>query len=96
MDKQSKNAFLGAASLSRSRQVTARVHVDLLEWLKSQRQRYQSRINTIMRLKIQTSLLKGAPAYCLYLVNGTLHMHCVFHTITALVSSVSNDDPAAT
>ena len=39
--------------LASSTQITARVDADVLEWLKSQRKGYQSRINAILRQEIR-------------------------------------------
>lgn len=48
-DEQWKNAERGRFYRPVKRQITARVDADVLEWLKSQGEGYQSRINAILR-----------------------------------------------
>jgi uncharacterized protein (DUF4415 family) len=48
-DEQWKSAERGRFYRPVKRQITARVDADVLEWLKSQGEGYQSRINAILR-----------------------------------------------
>lgn len=55
-DVQLRNAVRGRFYKPVKRQITARVDVDVLEWLKSQGKGYQSRINAILRREMLSSL----------------------------------------
>jgi uncharacterized protein (DUF4415 family) len=54
-----KNARRGHFYCPRKRQITARVDADVLDWLKAQGKRYQSRINAILRREMLTSVKSG-------------------------------------
>jgi uncharacterized protein (DUF4415 family) len=55
-DEQWKHARRGHFYRPRKQQITARVDADVLNWLKSQGKGYQSRINTILRREMLTSV----------------------------------------
>jgi uncharacterized protein (DUF4415 family) len=55
-DEQWKNAVRGRFYRPVKRQITARVDADVLEWLKSQGEGYQSRINAILRREMLAAL----------------------------------------
>jgi len=55
-DEQWKNATRGRFYRPLKRQITARVDVDVLNWLKAQGKGYQSRINAILRREMLVAL----------------------------------------
>jgi uncharacterized protein (DUF4415 family) len=74
-NEQWKHARRGHFYRPRKRQITARVDVDVLDWLKSQGKGYQSRINAILRREMLTSVKSIRSEISGYYAEYTILIH---------------------